>query len=133
MQSAKFPIETKRLGAGEISVEIGTFRQKANSFTAGDLLAVPAENLGFASGGRNQAKNDLERCALARSVRAEQPIDLAGRDFQVQVAHGDNRSPLQRNRKNLGNANDSDSGLNHAESQNRGLGVDLQAALRTAF
>ena len=131
-QSAKFSIKAERFAAGQIFVEIRTLRQKTNSFAALDQTAVPAKNLGFAPGGGNEAKEDLQRRALAGSIWAQEPVDLAGGDFEVQVVDRHDRAPLERYGKNLRHADDGDSGLSHAESRSHGTPVDRRAALPTA-
>ena len=122
-----------RFSARQILVKVRALGQKTDRLATFDQIAVSPEDFGPATRGRDETEDDFQRGAFAGAIWPEQPVDLAGRNLQVQVPQGDDRSPLKWNRKNFGDANSSDSGgFNHAESRSRGTWVDLPAAFRNA-
>ena len=91
----------QRLFAGKEFVEIRAFRKKADHLAALHEPAITAENLSASPCRGDQAEYDLQGRTLAGAVWSEQAVNSSGLDFEAQIAHGDDRRSLERNRKNF--------------------------------
>ncbi len=77
------------------------------------VAAVLAENLRFTAGRRHQPEQDFQRRTLARTVGAEEPVDLALGDLDVEILDGlDSLSP-HGDRENLVQSFDADGWYAH--------------------
>jgi hypothetical protein len=79
------------LAAGEVGVEAGSLHEPGDALQRARALAqrVATEQLDSALGGRDQAERHAKGCRLAGSVRAEEAVDVARVDVQVDVIDGD--------------------------------------------
>ena len=98
---AEFSIKRQRLRSREELVEVGVFGKESDPFATGDGGAWQAKDLGASRAGRNQSQEDLERGALARTVRAEKAKDLPFGNVERQVVQCNDAPTLQGHGKEL--------------------------------
>src|SRR5215218_10220017 len=115
MQAAKFSVKAEGLRAGKILREVGIFREESDLGAARDLVALLSEDACFAAGRINEPEDDLERGALARTVRSEQSVDFTGLNAQIEVAQRHDHFTLEGNRERLADADDGNGGFSHGE------------------
>jgi hypothetical protein len=60
---------------------------------AGSVPERPAEHADLAGIGPEQAHEQFERGGLAGAVAADEPVDLAGQDLQVEAVHRHRAGP----------------------------------------
>jgi hypothetical protein len=77
------------------------------------IAAVDPEDRGLSSSRTGEAQQDLQSGALARSIWAEEPIDLALLNFQAEIVDGDHSLPAHWHGIVLGQPGDGDSDSAH--------------------
>jgi hypothetical protein len=87
-EAAQLAVVRQQFLAGEVVVEDGVLRQEADARAGGHVGHRHAEQPRGAGGRRHQAHEELERGALAGTVRPQAPEHLACRDRQSEVVEG---------------------------------------------
>ena len=83
MEAAEFSVKAEGLFPGQVLVEIRILGQEPDCFAAPHFAAVAAEDFARTRCGCDETENNLQGSALARSVRPEQAVNLAGGHLQI--------------------------------------------------
>ena len=85
--------ERQVLGSGQATVGRHELRDVPNgpAHTSGFARHIPTRHMRGSRRWREQRRQHLDRCRLARTVRAEEAEDRSGFDSQVEMVHGDQR------------------------------------------
>ncbi len=87
LQAAEFAVKPQGLRAAQVFVEIGILRQETDVVARVHLQRVLAENRAGAGRRGHQPQQRLHRRRFARSVRPDQPVNLARHDPDRDPVH----------------------------------------------
>ena len=107
-------MKPQRFRAGKKFVEIGVLREKPDFAAGGDDGVVAPENGDTSPRRGDEAENDLQSGTLSRPVGAEQAIDFAWCNLQVQIAQCHGYPAAKGRRIYLCDVGDADGSVHHA-------------------
>ncbi len=88
-EAAEAAVEREELKSGEPVVETKIFGKKSDVAANFDILERAAEELRFATGGFDQAKQHFDGCTFAGTVGTEKTENLTAPDLEGKAANGD--------------------------------------------